>query len=616
MQGHRFAMSDSRPTARISGKDIIMAKDKRRALELLAPAGNAEIAIEAMRHGADAVYIGPPSHGARKSAANSLDDIRRVVDFARQFRARVYATVNTLVYENELLQAERLVNDLYRTGVDGLIVQDMALLEMDLPPIALHASTQCDTRTPEKARFLQDVGFSQIVLARELTLDEIREICESVSVPVECFVHGALCVSYSGRCHASQACMGRSANRGECSQMCRLPYTLTDAQGRVLIRDQHLLSLRDFNTLKMLDKMVDAGVSSFKIEGRLKEVSYVKNVVAAYRRRLDEIIEANPEKYRRSSFGRTELTFSPQLNKSFNRGFTTYFLNGRRPMNISNPLTPKSMGEEIKDITRLNNGDGISFLNRDKKLDGGIVNGVRNGRIESRTSLDIPKGSRIYRTYDRVWQQTMARDTAKRNVTVDIKLDATGVTASDERGVMVRLPLDTKISVARTPQNHRVPFEKLGNTIYRLREFTNELPEEAFIPASVLTALRRKLIERMDAANLATLPLDLRRPENKSAIYPSESLDYRDNVANSLAEQFYRRHGVKSIEKAMEVTDKVESGDTLMTTRHCILRELGMCKRKKGRHPAEPLYLTSGPNRFRLGFDCNRCEMKVLASDK
>ena len=591
-------------------------KDKRRALELLAPAGNAEIAIEAIRHGADAVYIGPPSHGARKSAANSLDDIKRVVDFARQYRARVYATVNTLVYENELKVAERLVNDLYRIGVDALIVQDMALLEMDLPPIALHASTQCDTRTPEKARFLQDVGFSQIVLARELTLAEISKICESVSVPVECFVHGALCVSYSGRCHASQACMGRSANRGECSQMCRLPYTLTDARGKVLARDRHLLSLKDFNTSADLEKLVEAGVSSFKIEGRLKEVSYVKNVVGAYRRRLDEIIAANPEKYRRASFGSTELAFEPQLDKSFNRGFTTYFLNGRRPMNISNPLTPKSMGEEIKDINELNNGDGISFLNRDKKLEGGVVNGVRNGRIESRTPLAIPKGAKIFRTYDRLWQQTMNRDTAKRTIAVDISIDPNGVTASDERGVMVRLPLDTEIGVARTPQNHRAPFEKLGNTIYHLREFTSTLPEDAFIPASVLTSLRRQLLERMDAANLATLPLDLRRQEDKSALYPAKTLDYRDNVANSLAERFYRRHGVESIEKAMEVTGRVDEGDILMTTRHCILRELGMCKRKKGRHPEEPLTISSGPNRFRLRFDCDRCEMQLLATTK
>ena len=340
-------------------------KDKRRALELLAPEGNTEIAIEAIRHGADAVYIGPPSHGARKSVSNSIEDIERVVDYAHRFRARVYATVNTLVYENELETARRLVSDLYKAGVDALIVQDMALLEMDLPPIALHASTQCDTRTVDKARFLEDVGFSQIVLARELTLEEIRKICESVSVPVECFIHGALCVSYSGRCHASQACMKRSANRGECSQMCRLPYTLTDADGKIIQKDRHLLSLRDLNTLSRLEDLVVAGVSSFKIEGRLKDVNYVKNIVGAYRRKLDTIIEKNPDKYRKSSYGSVRLGFEPIPEKSFNRGFTPYFLNDRKQKNISNPLTPKSMGERIRNLSELNSGDGISLIGRD-----------------------------------------------------------------------------------------------------------------------------------------------------------------------------------------------------------------------------------------------------------
>lgn len=593
-----------------------MKKQQIRPLELLAPAGNAEIAIEAIRHGADAVYIGPPSHGARKSASNTLEDIRRVTDFAHQFRARVYATVNTLVYEHELKEVERLVNDLYHAGADALIVQDMSLLEMDLPPIPLHASTQCDTRTPEKARFLQDVGFSQIVLARELTLDEIREICDSVSVPVECFIHGALCVSYSGRCHASLACMGRSANRGECSQMCRLPYTLTDANGRILAKDRHLLSLKDLNTLSDLDKLVAAGVTSFKIEGRLKEMSYVKNVVAAYRKQLDSIIEKNPDKYCRSSFGKTELTFDPQLSKSFNRGFTTYFLNDRRQKNISNPLTPKSMGEEIKDVNLLNNGDGISFADSKNILSGGVVNGVRNGYIQSRTPLNIPKGAKIFRTYDRLWQQEMSRNTAKRTIALDITLDQTGVTGKDERGVTVKIPLEGVVTKAKTPQDHEQVFRKLGNTIYRLSDFNSTLTKEDFIPLSVLTSLRRKLLECLDSANRMTLPVELRLKEDPNAKYPDGILDYRDNVANSLAEHFYRRHGVRKIERAMEVTGQVHKGDVLMTTRHCILRELGMCRKEKGPHPAEPLTLKSGPNKFRIEFDCQRCEMQLLSDQQ
>lgn len=590
-------------------------KDKRRALELLAPAGNAETAIQAILHGADAVYMGPPSHGARKSAANSLEDIRKVVDFAHQYRARVYATVNTLIYEHEINDVRRLVEDLWKAGVDAIIAQDMALLEMDLPPIAIHASTQCDTRTPEKARFLQDAGCSQIVLARELTLDEIRAICKTVSVPVECFVHGALCVSYSGRCHASQACMGRSANRGECAQMCRLPYTLKDADGRILASDKYLLSLKDFNTLERLEDLVEAGVSSFKIEGRLKESGYVKNIVAAYRRRLDEIIAKHPDLYRRASYGTSDISFTPQPDKSFNRGFTDYFLTSRRPTGISNPHTPKSMGEEIADVRNLNNGDGISFFNNRKEWQGGIVNGIRNGRIESRTPLAIPRGATIYRTYDRVWQQQMERETASRKIDLDVMIDPSGITASDERGVSIRIPLPPSSDQARSPRDYRPVFEKLGNTVYRLRHFESTLSPDAFYPASLMTALRRRMVECLDMANRMSYPMDLRRKPAAEFQYPCKSLDYRDNVANSVAEQFYRRHGVEQIERALETSGKPIPGTILMTTRHCILRELGLCLREKPGRVALPLSLITGRYTFTCRFDCSACEMQLLSSD-
>ncbi|MDE6379752.1 MAG: U32 family peptidase, partial [Muribaculaceae bacterium] len=333
-----------------------------RRLELLAPAGNPDIAIEAILHGADAVYMGASSHGARRNAANSIDDVKRVVDFAHIFRARVYVTVNTLVYDNEIKKVERLIEDLYHVGVDAIIVQDMGILRMDIPPIELHASTQCDIRTPEKARFLQDVGFSQLVLPRELTLEEIHKMSEAVDIPLESFVHGALCVSYSGRCHASLATCGRSANRGECAQLCRLPYTLKDSKGKTICKDKHLLSLRDLNTIDILPQLINAGVSSFKIEGRLKEVSYVKNTVASYRKAIDAFINDHKEGFERSSFGQSEVTFTPNLSKSFNRGFTHYFIERRRPQGIISPDTPKSLGEEIEDLKKLNNGDGISFF--------------------------------------------------------------------------------------------------------------------------------------------------------------------------------------------------------------------------------------------------------------
>lgn len=595
----------------------MMRKPLPRPLELLAPAANAEVARQAILHGADAVYMGASSHGARKNASNPVDDIRALVEFAHRFRARVYVTVNTLVYENELRSVESLVWQLYRAGVDAIIVQDMSLLRLDLPPIALHASTQCDTRTPGKARFLQDVGFSQIVLARELSLDEIRGVVDSVDVPVECFVHGALCVSYSGRCGASGVTLGRSANRGECAQMCRLPYTLCNGRGEILEKDKYLLSLRDFNTIGSLPRLVEAGVSSFKIEGRLKDASYVKNVTAAYRRRLDEIIARNPGKYCRFSFGESVISFIPALEKSFNRGFTSYFLHGRRPGSMASLRTPKSMGEVVENVTDLNNGDGISFFDRSGEYTGVSVNGVVNGRIIGARPFSLPKGAEIHRTLDRKWQSMLESETAVRKIKVDVTLDAEGVSAKDERGVEVRILLGEEILPARTVCDFRTPFSKLGNTVYELRNFDNFLPDGSFIPASRLTAIRRRLVEALDRANLETYRFDYRRPENPDAIYPARNLDPRDNVANSLAESFYRDHGVEDIQPAYEV--KTPRGEAeVMTTRYCLRRELGVCLRdadvpeeKRARY-AGPLAISTGRNEFRLEFDCSRCEMKVI----
>lgn len=582
-----------------------------REIELLAPAATAEIAIEAIRHGADAVYIGGPGYGARKKAANSIDDIRRVVDFAHIFRARVYVTVNTIVYDKELGAVERMICDLYRAGVDALIVQDMGILRLDIPPIALHASTQCDTRTVEKAKFLEKAGFSQIVLARELTLDEIREICRSVSVPVECFVHGALCVSYSGRCHASCHATGRSANRGECAQICRLPFTLRDAEGRVLADKKHLLSLKDFNALDMVEEMIEAGVSSFKIEGRLKEMDYVKNVTAAYRARIDEVIAKHPGKYRRSSYGASEIGFSPRLDKSFNRGFTHYFLEERRPASISQPLTPKSMGEEITDVSELHNGDGISYINERGEYEGVMVNSVKGNRIIGNRPFRLPKGAEIHRTLDRVWQQELARPTATRRLDVDITLNRKSISARDERGIESTIVNDARIEEARKPMDFRIHFDRLGNTDFRLRGFESNLGEDAFIKASDLSRLRRNLIEALERTARATYRYDYRRKEGRSAEYPQKALDYRDNVGNHLAEQFYREHGVEKIEPAMETGHRPE-GDVLMTTRHCILREMGLCLKQGGsRRVKLPLTLSGVNLDFGLRFDCVRCEMQL-----
>lgn len=589
-----------------------------RKIELLSPAANAETAIEAILHGADAVYIGGPSHGARHNASNSIDDIRRVVDFAHTYRAKVYTTVNTIVYDSELRDVERLVTDLWKAGVDAIIVQDMGLLRLNLPPIALHASTQCDIRTPEKARFLEEAGFSQMVLARELTLGEIREIADSVTVPVETFVHGALCVSYSGRCHASLAALGRSANRGECAQICRQKWRISDSTGRRLAPDGHFLSLRDFNASDLLADMIEAGASSFKIEGRLKDVGYVKNITAYYRERLDRIIAVSGGRLTRSSVGESLIEFSPATEKSFNRGFTHYFLDSRRPSCISNPLTPKSLGERIDDINVLHNGDGIAYIDSQGEYTGMTVNKIEKGRIIGNKPLRLPRGSELRRTYDLQWQKMLSRPSAVRKIDFDLWIDRKGISAEDARGVRVRLPLEAEIDKAKKPMDFRRPFEKTGNTPFRLRNFHCSLNTDDFIPLSVLTELRRRVLEALESANRTTYPIELRRDENPSAVYPATSLTYADNVANRLAEQFYRDHGVERIEQAMETRKgptKGKRGERVMTTRHCILRELGKCLRnKKGTSsiPSLPITLESGNLKFQLTFDCQKCEMGVV----
>lgn len=586
---------------------------KTRKLELLAPAANAGVAIEAIKHGADAIYMGATSHGARKSASNSLDDIARVVDFAHIYRSKVYVTVNTIIYEDELKKVESLCHDLYRIGVDALIVQDMALLRMNLPPVPLHASTQCDIRTPQKARFLQEAGFSQLVLARELTLHEIKDIVEAVDIPVECFIHGALCVSYSGRCHASFAANGRSANRGECAQLCRLPYDLYDGNGKQLARNKHLLSLKDFNSSLSLPDLVEAGVSSFKIEGRLKDADYVKNITAFYSNKLNDIIRDSEGLLERSSFGSVNLRFTPQPEKSFNRGFTDYFLTSRRPEHIASLLTPKSMGELVMDVNAINNGDGISFFDCNGIYQGVNVNRVEKGKILTAKKIDIPRGTEIHRTFDVEWQKTMAKETAVRKIRLDIEIDDSGVTAKDERGVAVRLPLDVTKEEARNVMDYKGEFSKLGNTPYMLGDYQSKLDNKVFIPRSELSSLRRDLIDLLDKANLSTYPLQFRRNENRDAVYPLKKLDYRDNVANSLAEEFYKSHGVVSIEKALEVSGTpVKKGKVVMTTRHCVLREIGLCRRLAGRNIKTPVVMTNGKQSYRLHFNCADCEMEVL----
>lgn len=609
-------------------------KLKRRNIELLAPAKNVEIGIEAIRHGADAVYIGASAFGARAQAGNDINSIRQLVDFAHQFDARIYCTVNTIIYEHELNEVESMVHKLYNASVDALIVQDMSLLRLDLPPIALHASTQCDIRTPEKAHFLEQMGFSQLVLARELTLDEIREVATQVKIPLEGFCHGALCVCYSGRCQISQALKGRSANRGECAQFCRLSYDLEDELGNKLIKSKHLLSLRDFNASDRLRQMIDAGISSFKIEGRLKDVDYVKNVVAYYRQAFDKIIDGD-DSLQRSSCGTSQFAFTPCLEKSFNRSFTHYFVDGRKPKNgtqMASFNTPKSQGEYLGKVTSakgnvitietdtaITNGDGLAYISNNGDYDGFRVNKIDGNRIILKEAAPVGRGDKIYRTFDKSFNDILIKPSATRKISLDFTLWCNDrqlcLKANDERGCMAvhTLLLDNKPETPKSPQTERqrLVLSKLGDTIFNMRSCV--IHGDFFIPASVLATLRRETIALLEETHKASYQRDLRKLEDKSAVFPQKTLESADNVANHIADTFYSEHGVTSIKPAIECSNIVEADQPVMKTRYCLRRELGACLKEK--QPAQtlpsPLFLRNGRNYLRVNFDCSRCEMSI-----
>lgn len=608
-----------------------------RGLELLAPARNADIAREAIVHGADAIYIGGPSHGARASASNSIDDIRRVVDFAHVFGVKVYVTLNTIIYDSELAQVERDIRNLYEARVDALIMQDLGILEMDIPPIDLHASTQCDIRTPRKAEFLARCGFSQLVLPREFSLDEIADTYSAVGdmAKLEAFVHGALCVCYSGDCQASWSAMHRSANRGECSQMCRLPYSLTDAAGNVLIADRYLLSLRDLNRLHDIGRLADAGISSFKIEGRLKDAAYVKTTVAAYRRALDQVITDNPGKFHRTSYGSSDWTFDPDVEKVFNRGFTSYFIDGRpsSPVKMANHLSPKWTGGRVATVVRsegaslvvkpettISNGDGLGYFDADGRFCGFHLNTVtpdnRRGdtaRLTPASPIHLQPGTVLYRNKDVRYDAIMQRPTATRTIGVEATLRVTENTVtlslkSEFSEAEASAPFE--IQNARSPQTEarRRALSKFGGTNYHLTDIHDQASSDIFIPLSLLNSLRQQAVGILDekARNAPTS----RRKDMDSPESPAQHLTYHDNVANSMAEKFYRSHGAESVERALEVTDS--KGDVVMTTRYCLRRELGACLKEGGASKLpSPLRLTTPAATYTLDFDCARCLMHL-----
>ena len=618
---------------------------KQRKIELLAPAKNLECGIEAVNHGADAVYIGAPKFGARAAAVNSLEDIAALVAYAHLYNVRIYVTVNTILKEEELAETEKMIWELCRIGVDALIVQDMGITRLNLPPIPLHGSTQMDNRTPEKVRFLADAGFRQVVLARELSLQEIRRIHEACpETPLEVFVHGALCVSYSGQCYVSQACFGRSANRGECAQFCRLPFSLVDADGKTIVRDKHLLSLKDLNQSEVLEDLLDAGASSLKIEGRLKDVSYVKNVTAAYRSKLDAIF-ARRKEYVRASSGTCRFDFTPQLDKSFSRGFTHYFLQGR-DREISSFDTPKSLGEEmgtmkeqrgnyltVAGVKPFHNGDGVCFLDEQGRLQGFRINRVDGNKLYP--AGDVPRikpRTRLFRNFDQEFERILARKSAERKIGVGWELADTSsgfaLTVADEDGNRITLSFPYPKELARTPQpeNLRTQLGKLGNTPFEVMPLGGtdspsattapaiaiNLSQNWFIPASVIADWRRQAIDKLTAARRITYRRELHVWKPTRHRFPATSLTYLGNVMNTAARSFYQAHGVASVEPAYEKQAVPEA--VLMFCKHCLRYSMGWCPtHQKGHSPyREPYYLvgTDG-KRFRLTFDCKNCQMKV-----
>ncbi len=654
--------------------------EKVRILELLAPAKNLECGIAAIDHGADAVYIGAPRFGARAAAGNSLDDIKQLCDYAHLFGAKVHVTVNTIIYDKELKDTLKMISELDKIGVDAILLQDMgvfdAIMANNLWSRELHSSTQCDVRTPEKAYWLTTLGFCRIVLARELSLEEIKAIHDKIpDREIEVFVHGALCVSYSGVCYASEKCFGRSANRGECAQFCRMKFDLLDADDKEIEHQRYLLSLKDLCQIDHLRELADAGASSFKIEGRLKDINYVKNVVAAYSSRLDEIVKANPRRYRRASRGYVEYSFTPNLKKTFNRGFTNYFLNGRQP-DIASFDTPKAMGEYVGKVKEIRgnqsfnvatvanfvNGDGLCFINDEHELEGFRVNrAVGNRLFPFRMPEHLRPGMALYRNNDRAFEAILSRLSAVRKIPLILTLQP----VKDNQTQGLPLGIKAMASVIIRPgvnidyvckdaeifkefslepakrsqrENMKMQLGKLGETIYEAYDVElKDGMENYFVPNSILTAIRRELLEKLDKSYVNRLvhdgvdrrqsyaPSGLTQPVEHTLsegefVWQQEyaKWGYLYNVANASAQKFYETHGLKNVKPAFEINKNnmvAKSEALIMQCRYCLRYSLGYCVKRGGRKPIwkEPLFLRLGDGRkFRLDFVCNECQMNII----
>lgn len=604
----------------------------KQSIELLAPAKNVDFGIQAINHGADATYIGAPSFGARAAASNTIADIEKLITHAHLYHARVYIALNTILCNSELTEAEKLIHTLYQAGVDGLIIQDMGILELNLPPIPLIASTQTHNTTVEKVQFLEKVGFKRVILARELSLIEIKDICNNTNVELESFVHGALCVSYSGQCYMSQTVCSRSGNRGVCAQPCRSTYDLIDANGEKIVSNKHLLSLKDLNLSENIEDMLDAGITSFKIEGRLKDLTYIKNVVSYYRQEIDHIL-LQKTAYQKSASGTITHHFVADPAKSFNRGFTPYFIHGRKEKTGSY-LTQKSLGKRIGTISEtgsnwfsllngeeLANGDGICFFGRDNKLVGTSINKVLDTKIFPKDMGELQVGIEVYRNHDQQFKKLLEKEVCQRKIEVKLWLNeyeqGFQLTGIDEDGteavvqVASQKVLADRVDLAR--EQTMKQLSKWGNTVFSSTNITIEKPSVYFIAASVLNQLRRELAEQLKEKRINEYQPERIVFHHTSEPYPTEHVTYKENILNNLAEQFYKRHGVKTMEPAFETLKSFEN-KTVMTTKHCIRYQMDACPihQQSTVRFEEPLYLKDNNHMYRLQFDCKACVMNVI----
>lgn len=604
-------------------------------LELLAPAKNAEIARIAIDYGADAVYIGAERFGARSGATNSMQEIAALTDYAHKFGARIYLTVNTIIYDNELEKVRQTITDAYNAGVDAVIVQDMAIMEMELPPIELHASTQTFALTEERVRFLADAGFSRVILERAVSLDEIRAIRAVTDVELEAFVHGAICVGYSGQCYLSQTLMGVSGNRGECAQPCRWTYNLLDENFKRILSDKHLLSVSDMDLSSHIPELIEAGITSFKIEGRLKDADYIKNSVSHYRRIIDNYI-ADHKEFKASADGVVKADFTPDPRRTFSRGFSDYFINGAT-RGVGSSDTPKSIGQKIGVVTAikgdyfvmksddaLRSGDGICFLTADGKMSGTNVNKVDSDRVFPNVIDGIERGVTIFRNYDHAFALTLDRSRTRRlipcKMNIECYADKLTLFVTDAYGHSVQQTVNGAFEPARNREamvdTVKTQLAKSGDTIFtvdtvKLLIKSDDVNSMPFIPTSVLNDLRRKALDALADERLESYKRPAPKSKNGDVPYPTSTVDFRANIVNDLAERFYKSHGIKELERGFELSQD-HVGKIVMTSRYCLRRELGQCLVNDAPKYRNQLFIENNFHTFELSFDCKKCEMSLI----